>query len=214
MATLLRYPFEMARLPRLDYPGALHHVTARGIIGRTLFADDGDHYGFLVLLARAKERYGWLCHAFCLMTTHYHLVLETPEANLSRGMHWLNGTYAQRSNARYGRTGHVFEGRFKTVVVERESHLLELIRYVLLNPVRAGICDSPDVWPWSSYAATAGFQEAPSFLEVERVLAGFGADAVKARVEFRRFVELRLGGAIPFEVDGHPYVPDRTAVSA
>jgi REP element-mobilizing transposase RayT len=201
----------MARGPRFDHPGALHHVTARGIVGRALFADHGDHYGFLVLLARAAERYGWQFHGFCLMTTHYHLVMETPEANLSRGMHWLNGTYAQRHNSRHGRPGHVFEGRFKAVVVEHEPHLYEVVRYVVLNPVRAGICDSPEGWPWSSYAATAGLQDAPSFLRLDRILPWFGKETGPAQAEFRRFVDLALPGARSFEVDGHPYVPSSTA---
>jgi REP element-mobilizing transposase RayT len=129
----------MARPLRIEIPGALYHVTARGNARAPICLSDSDRLLFLDLLGNAIEEHGWIYHSFCLMPNHYHLLLETPEANLSRGMRQLNGLYGQRFNRRHDRVGHVFQGRFKGILVERESHLLELARYVVLNPARAGI---------------------------------------------------------------------------
>jgi REP element-mobilizing transposase RayT len=161
---------------------------ARGNDRRPIFVDDVDRYGFLVLLARTVVRHGWLCHAYCLMLNHFHLVLETPEPNLAAGMRELNGRYAQRFNVIRGRSGHVFGERYKAILVHRETHLLELARYVVLNPVRAGVCGDPSAWPWSSYAATAGRAPCPSFLTTSWLLAQFDDDPVLARLEYVRFV--------------------------
>ena len=146
----------MARPLRLEYSGALHHVTSRGNGQAAIYLGDEDRRDFLRLLGGVVEQARWRCHAYCLMDNHYHLLIETPEANLSKGMRQLNGPYTQRFNRRQGRVGHVFQGRFKSILVERDAHLLEVARYVVLNPVRAGMVRSVKDWPWSSYRATAG----------------------------------------------------------
>lgn len=122
------------------------------------------------------------------MTTHYHLLLQTPTANLSAGMHKLNGVYAQAFNRRHALPGHVFEGRYRGLLVEREAHLLELARYIVLNPVRAGVSGAPGSWPWSNYRATAGLAPVPEFLTVDWTLAQCGANARHAQASYRRFV--------------------------
>lgn len=133
----------MARPLRAEYPGAIYHITSRGNARQPIFEDDEDRKAFQVLLESLVSRYNWLCHAYCLMDNHYHLLVETPDGNLSEGMRQLNGIYTQSFNGRHGRVGHVFQGRFKAILVGRENYLLELCRYVVLNPIRAGIVRSP-----------------------------------------------------------------------
>lgn len=178
----------MARPLRLEHPGALWHVTARGNERGEVFRDDVDRREFLAVLGRTVSIYGWRLHAYVLMGNHYHLLVETPEPTLSRGMRDLNGVTTQRFNRRHGRTGHLFEGRFKAVLVEREAHLLELARYVVLNPVRAGLAKSAAAWPWSSYKATAGLAEAPEWLETAFTLEPFGRRPAEARRRYAAFV--------------------------
>ena len=153
----------MARPLRIEYPGALYHITSRGNGGQKIFRSDKDRVYFLKLLATLTDRFHWLCHAWCLMDNHYHLVIETPEGNLSRGMRQLNGMYTQKYNWKYHKTGHVFQGRYKAIIVDKDSYLLELCRYVALNPVRAHVVEEPEDFRWSSYRATAGIDKAPSF---------------------------------------------------
>jgi putative transposase len=126
----------MARPLRLEFAGAIYHLTSRGNARQKVFFSDADRELFLSTLAGVVSRYGWFCHAYCLMANHYHLLIETPKANLSIGMRQLNGIYTQSFNRRHNRVGHLFQGRFKAIVVERESHLLELCRYIVLNPRR------------------------------------------------------------------------------
>ena len=152
----------MARQLRLEYPGALYHLTARGNEQQPIFHDDVDRQQFLQLFGYEILQQRWRCYAYCLMGNHYHLLVETPESNLSRGMRRLNGSYAQRFNWRHQRVRHLLQGRFKSLVVERETYLLELCRYVVLNPVRAGMVATPADWPWSSYGATAGLRTPPA----------------------------------------------------
>jgi putative transposase len=197
----------VTRPPRILYPDAIYHVIARCIPGRLLFVDEIDRYGFLVLVARAGDRFDLVLHAYCLMGTHYHLVVQTREANLSRAMHWINLSYARRFNRRHGRSGHVLQDRFKAIVVERDSHLLELGRYVVLNPVRAGLCTTPEGWEWSSYLATAGLRPEPSFLTTATILHQFANDRRAAQAEYRRFVSLGLRDAVWSEIDAEPYLP-------
>jgi REP element-mobilizing transposase RayT len=142
------------------------------------------------ILGRTVSMRSWVCHAYCLMGNHYHLLVETPEANLSRGMRSVNGEYTQAFNRRHRRRGHVFQGRFKAVLVEKETHLLELCRYVVLNPVRArGMrVGSPEAWPWSSYRATAGLEGSPGFLSTDWILSRFGGTGEVARRRYARFV--------------------------
>ncbi len=178
----------MARPLRIEYAGALYHVTSRGNAGTKIFLDDEDRARFLEFLRSAVGRFDWICHAYCLMDNHYHLLVETPEPNLSRGMQYLNGVYTQWFNRRHARYGHLVQGRFKSIVVEKESHLLELARYIVLNPVRAKVARSARDWPWSSYRATAGQAACPEFLTIDWLLSRFDEDRTKAVRAYRRFV--------------------------
>lgn len=178
----------MARPLRLEYPGALYHVTSRGNAKADIYLDDADRRIFLRMLGQTVTRHHWLLQAFCLMGNHYHLVVETPEPNLSRGMHALNGVYSQCFNRRHERVGHVLQGRFTAILVEREAYLLELARYVPLNPVRAGFVQRAEDWPWSSYRSMAGLEPPPPWLTTS-VLDRFATDARRATLRFREFVE-------------------------
>jgi putative transposase len=178
----------MARPLRVEYEGALYHVTSRGNAGAKIFLDDTDRARFLEILAIVVKRFGWICHAYCLMDNHFHLLVETPMPNLSQGMKHLNGVYTQWFNRRHRRSGHLVQGRFKSVVVEKESYLLELARYIVLNPVRGKMARSARDWPWSSYRATAGQADPPEFLTVDWLLSQFDDDAKRAVLAYRQFV--------------------------
>jgi REP element-mobilizing transposase RayT len=178
----------MARSPRLQVAGGIYHVTARGNRRQPIFGDAEDHLRFLWLLDALAVRRGWLGYAYCLMPNHYHLVFETPKADLSAGMHWLNFRYAQAFNDRHGVDGHLFQDRFYSVQVEGDWHLLELFRYLALNPVAARLCRYPGEWVWSSYGSVAGAGRARRFLAPGRVLGLFGRDPRRARARFREFV--------------------------
>ena len=141
----------MARPLRIEYDGALYHITSRGNERKAIFRDDEDRKNFLDNLLKVDERFNWICHAYCLMNNHYHLIIETPDGNLSGGMRQLNGIYTQYFNRRHKRAGHIFQGRYKAVLIEKESYLLEVSRYVVLNPVRAKAVETPEDWQWSSY---------------------------------------------------------------
>ena len=158
---------------RIEFPGAVYHVTSRGNERRPVFRDDQVRCAFFAVLDRTVARWRWVVHAYCLMGNHYHLLIETPEANLSRGMRQLNGEYTQSFNRRHKRSGHLFQGRFHALLVEKETHLLELCRYVVLNPVRGRMVSQAADWPWSSYGATAGKAKAPAFLKTGWILAQF-----------------------------------------
>jgi len=191
----------VARPLRLEFSGAVYHVTARGNERRSIFlgAADGDRAAFLEVLGATCERFNWLVHAYCLMTNHYHLLVETPDANLSKGMRQLNGVFTQYVNRTHARVGHLFQGRFKAILMERESYLLELSRYVVLNPVRAGLVVAPSDWPWSSYRATVGEAPAPVWLETDAVLRAFADERTTAVVGYRRFVAEGIGAASPWQ---------------
>ena len=189
----------MARPLRIEFPGAIYHLTSRGNAGQAVFADPKDRHGFLDVLGEAVARFGWHCHAYCLMDTHYHLLVETPQANLGRGMRQLNGVYTQRFNRRHGRGGHLFEGRYKAILVEREPHLLELCRYIVLNPVRAGMVRGPGQYAWSSYRATLGRTPPAAFLTTDWLLGQFGADHTTAQEAYKRFVREGLRAPSPWE---------------
>lgn len=178
----------MTRPLRLEFPGAVYHVTSRGNAQQRIYLDEADRQVFLAILPQVLARYHWLCHAYCLMDNHYHLLIETAEPTLSGGMRQLNGVYTQRLNRRHGRVGHVFQGRYKAIVVEKEAHLLELCRYVVLNPVRAHVIKDPGQWPWSSYRATVGLTETPAWLTTAWVLAQFGRQRGAAQRRYRTFV--------------------------
>ena len=205
----------MTRPLRIEYPGAVYHVTSRGDARRPIFRTEEDRVLFLEVLASIVSRFHWLCHAYCLMDNHYHLVLETPEGNLSRGMRHLNGVYTQRFNRRYGKPGHVFQGRYKAIVVERESYLLELCRYVVLNPVRAKAAATPQAWRWSSYRATAGYADAPDYLETDWILSHFGKTRKTAQRHYREFVRAGEKNGRPWDhLRGQVYLGDDPFVMA
>jgi putative transposase len=178
----------MGRPLRLQLAGAIYHVTARGNRRQEIFLDDEDRERFLNVLAAVVERHAWRCHAYCLMPNHYHAVIETKYADLSAGMHRLNSGYAKWFNQRHEVDGHLFQNRFHAVLLESTVHLLELVRYVSLNPVRAGLCDDPGGWAWSSYRPMAGIDPARSFLTVDWFLRYFGKEPARARGRFIEFV--------------------------
>ncbi|MGA9333727.1 MAG: transposase [Rudaea sp.] len=189
----------MSRPLRIEFSGALYHVTSRGDRREDIYLDDGDREGFLELLGEVCDRSGWVCHAYCLMGNHYHLLLETQEPTLARGMRQLNGVYTQRFNRRHRRVGHVFQGRYKAILVQKDSYLLELARYIVLNPVRAGMVRSARDWRWSSYRATAGMVNVPVWLHVDWLLAAFGARRGVAKGAYRQFVSGARGQASPWQ---------------
>jgi putative transposase len=167
---------------------AVYHVTARGNRGEDIFLSNDDRMRFLELLAKSTHECGWRCIAYCLMTNHFHLIVTTPEPNLSRGMHALNGVYAKWFNGRHGFEGHLFQRRYHAALVESDHHMLESCRYVLLNPVRARLSPSPGAWRWSSYRATVGVDPQPHFLAPGLILSYFGSDEPRARRAFKSFV--------------------------
>lgn len=190
----------MARPLRIEFPDAVYHVTSRGNGRQKIFLDEEDNRNFLGLFVKTLERFNWICHAHCLMVNHYHLLIETPDANLSKGMHHLNATFCQAHHKRHDTVGHLFQGRFKAIVVDRESYLLKLARYVVLNPVRAGLVARPEEWPWSSYRATAGLpaSEESGFLTTSWLLGQFSPDETTARQRYLDFVSSGIGQDSPW----------------
>ena len=178
----------MARPLRIEFSGALYHVTSRGDGREDIYLDNFDRNNFLAVLDQVYERFNWQCHAYCLMTNHYHLLIETPEGNLSQGMRQLNGVYTQRFNRNHQRVGHVFQGRYNAILVEKESYLMELSRYIVLNPVRAKMVHTAQDWMWSSYRSTAGLAACPSWLYVDRLLSTFSKRKSSAIKKYRAFV--------------------------
>ncbi len=183
----------MSRPIRIEYPGAVYHVTAQGNEKKTVFKDDLDRTGFLNTLHQVNRRYHWICHTYCLMDNHYHLLIETPDGNLALGMRQLNGVYTQLFNKRHGRSGHLFRGRYKAILIQKDTHLLEVCRFAVLNPVRARISRKPEEYPWSSYTATAGKAKPHPCLTTEWVLSQFGGKREKAVKGYREFVSRGIG---------------------
>ena len=193
----------MTRPLRIEYPEAVYHVTSRGNAREKIFKDDQDREKILEVLDSVVKRYNWLCHAYCLMGNHYHLLIETPDANLSIGMRQLNGVDTQAYNRRHKKTGHVFQGRFKAILIQKENHLLELCRYIVLNPIRARIVERPEDWKWSSYAATCGLKKAPKWLKVDWILCQFGNERKTAQKRYKEFVREGIQTKSPWkEVHG------------
>lgn len=189
----------MARPLRIEFPGALYHVTARGNAQRDIFLDDDDRQRFLSILELVVSRFHLRVHAYCLMDDHYHLVLETPDANLSKAIRHLNGVYTQSFNRRHGKGGPVLQGRFKAILLDRSHYLLEICRYVVLNPVRAGLKRKPDTYRWSSYRASAGLAPTPRFLTTDWLLSQFGKQRPAAQRRYRAFVAEGIGQASPWD---------------
>jgi len=189
----------MARPLRLEYAGALYHVTARGDRREDIFFRDEDRMEFLSVLGDVCKRFTWVIHAYCQMTNHYHLLVETVDGNLWRGMRQLNGVYTQRFNRRHGLVGHLFQGRYKGILVQKEAYLLELTRYVVLNPVRARMVADPAEWPWSSYRAVVGAAPLPDWLDAEWLLGQFGDERQQAIAAYQWFVMAGLDSTSPLD---------------
>lgn len=178
----------MTRPLRLEFPGALYHVTSRGDRRGAIFYNDADRLAWLKVLAIVCTQFNFTVHSFCQMENHYHLLVETIDGDLSGGMRELNGTYSQHFNRRHRLVGHVFQGRYKAVLVQKESYLLELARYVVLNPLRANMVTSLNDWPWSSYLYFMQTSDIPAWLETDWLLGRFGADRTSARAAFTAFI--------------------------
>lgn len=188
----------MSRPLRIEFPGAVYHITSRGNGKQKIFFKDSDRKMFLSLLGEVVEREKWICYAYCLMDNHYHLLIETTRANLSRGMRELNGVYAQKLNYIRDSVGHVFQSRYKSILVEKDNYLLELCRYIALNPVRAGIVENPEDWEWSSYRATLGLTEASKLLNVSWILSNFDEDTKRSKKKYEKFVLEGIGKESPW----------------
>lgn len=196
----------MTRPLRLEFPGALYHVTSRGDRKGEIYLDDSDRHEWLRMLATACTRFNFVIHAYCQMTNHYHLVVETIDGDLSRGLRQLNGGYSQLFNRRHRRVGHVFQGRYKAILVQKESYLLELARYVVLNPVRAGIVLAPQDWPWSSHRYFMRRTDKPDWLETDWLLRHFGPDLPRASAAYAAFVAAGAGMLSPLREVKHQLV--------
>ena len=179
----------MPRPPRPLEVNAFSHVTSRGNRGEPIFTDPTDFVRFLEITEQATVRFRWQCLAYCLMTNHYHLVVRTPEPSISQALHHLNGSYARWFNRRHGYQGHLFQRRFHSRAIESDWHLLEACRYVVLNPVRAGLVGRPSEWTWSSYRATIGASPEACTLALDELLGFFGRPPARAREAFRAFVD-------------------------
>jgi putative transposase len=181
----------MTRQIRIEFPGAVYHVTSRGNRKQDIFHGRRDFLSFMSILGRTADRYRWLVYAYCLMSNHYHILIETLEPSLCNGMRYLNTMYVCVFNKRHKRVGHTLQGRFHATLVDKESYLLEVTRYIVLNPVRAGLVKQPGQWEWSSYNATMGRIRKPRFLDSQWILSQLGQDPARSREAYREFV---LGG--------------------
>lgn len=186
----------MARPLRVQFPGACYHVTSRGNEKKFIYKSEKDREQFLSYLESAHERYGAIIHIYCLMTNHYHLVLETPRSNLSQILHHINGAYTTYFNIKRKRSGHLFQGRYKAILIEKDAYFQELSRYIHLNPVRAGIVEKPSKYLWSSYPSYIGIRKHPKWLTTDTILGYFGRDRARAMKDYRKFVEQAIGKEI------------------
>ncbi|MES2017278.1 MAG: transposase [Pseudomonadota bacterium] len=189
----------MVRPLRIEFPGALYHVTCRGNRRESIFRDRMDRHAWLDETADVCRRFHFVIHAYCQMTNHFHVLVETPEGNLGQGMRQWNSAYAQYYNRRHGLVGHVMQGRYHALLVQRDAYLRELARYIVLNPVRARMVARPDEWEWSSYRAMLAEPVARAWLETTSLLASFGADPVMARQAYVSYVAEGMDGKSPFE---------------
>jgi REP element-mobilizing transposase RayT len=178
----------MSRPLRVEFAGAVYHVTARGNEKRTIFRDNRDHRRFERLLGELLGRFRVAIHAYVLMKNHYHLLLETPEANLSKSMHYLNTAYTSYFNVRHSRVGHLFQGRYKAILVEKENYLLMLSRYIHLNPYRAGIVGNLEAYTWSSYPGYVNQVKQKDWVDYDWILARFDEDLNNARRSYKKFM--------------------------
>lgn len=204
----------MSRPLRLEFPGALYHVTARGNRLAPIYRDENDRRAWIAIVRETCTRFNFKIHAYCQMTNHFHLLLETPDANLARGMRHMNGLYSQQVNRRHGLVGHLFQGRYKAILIQKERHLLELARYVVLNPVRAGIVDAPEKWNWSSYHWTASAATPPPWLHTQWLLGQFADTAYEAAQRYRRFVREGLETQSPLRATKYQLILGDVAFAA
>ena len=179
----------MTRPLRVEYPDAYYHVINRGIYKDKIYLNDRDKEKFLEYLEKAAERFSVIFHGYCLMSNHYHLLIQTPDSNLSKTMQWINVSYATYFNRKRDRHGHLFQGRFKAILIDADEYLKHLSRYIHLNPVRAKMVASPSDYQWSSYRAFIGKQKLPQFLETDWLLSTFGKNKKQARQSYKDFVE-------------------------
>lgn len=189
----------MVRQARIEYSGALYHITSRGNAKQDIFVDDEDRLVFLETLRNARNRYNCVVYAYCLMDNHYHLLVETLDANISQFMRQLNSVYTQKYNFTHDSTGHLFQGRFKSILVQADLYLLELCRYIVLNPVRAGMVRSAKDWRWSSYRATANLSDPIDWVNTDWVLANFSKDYKTAIKQYRAFVSEGRNNTSPWK---------------
>lgn len=198
-----------ARPLRIEYPGAVCHVTSRGNDRERIYLTDEDYASFLDCLCSVVKRFNWALYAYCLMSNHYHLLIETPDGNLSRGMRQLNGVYTQQFNRKHNRVGHALQGRYKAIFVDKDNYLLELCRYIVLNPVRAGMIRGPKEWQWSSYKETAGYSRGISCLTKDWILLQFGRKKWETEIRYREFVREGIKAESPWkEIRGQLYLRD------
>ena len=188
----------MSRPIRIEFHNALYHVTSRGDRREDIFEDNEDRLMFLSTLEQTITQFNWICHAWCLMDNHYHLLIQTPDGNLSKGMRQLNGIYTQASNRRHKRVGHLFQGRFKAILADSDAYLLELTRYIVLNPVRADMVKKSADWRWSSYRASVGLEPVAPWLEVDGLLAQFAKRRSLAQERYAQFVAEGIKAASPW----------------
>jgi putative transposase len=196
----------MARPIRLEVPGEHYHITARGNRGELIFRDDRDKDKFLEILSRVIDKFSWSSLAYCLMSNHFHLVVQISEPNLSEGMRQLNGVYAQYFNRAHDTAGHMFQGRFKSIIVADDSHLVEAIRYVALNPVRAKMVKFPEEYQYSSFAACAGYGGRTDVVNVKAVAGLFSRNVKTGMAAFGEFVESKRADESPFAKLKHGWI--------
>ena len=189
----------MSRPLRIEFPGAVYHVTARANGLQQLFTDINDGSCFMELLGREIAQHRWICHAYCLLEDHYHLVIETPEANLSRGMGRLNMSYSQWFGRQHDQRGHLFYGRYKSIILQKERHLLEVCRHVVLNPVRVQAVNRADHWKWSSYRPLAFEEPEPSWLHRDWLLEQLSRKAESSANAWRIYIEEGIDAPSPWE---------------
>ena len=189
----------MARPLRIQYPNAMYHIISRGIGRMTIFHNEKDFSKFIQFMERVIEKHNWICHAYCLMGTHYHILLETPDANMVVGMKYLNQVYSQFYNWKYRRVGPVLQGRYKSWLVEREEKFLDNSRYIVNNPVEAKMVEHPADWAWSSFRATRGIEKVPKYLETDFLVSHFSSSRKKAQIMYEDFVRAGIGMESPLK---------------
>lgn len=189
----------MSRPVRIEFPGAVYHVTSKGRDGQVVFKDQDDRGVFLNVIENVVDRFGWLMHSYVLMNDHYHLVVEVPGANLSKGMRQLNGVYTQHVNRRHDQEGPIFQGRFKSVLIEKKNYLLPVCRHVVTNPSRNQDQQNFASYKWSSYRALAGQVKGPAFLHQDDVLRFFGKREKDAQRKYRDYIKQGIGGDSPLD---------------